>query len=200
MVQRSDITNWPTVEERHGRQLGSLNAILNSQDRLSIVTNGDDTYQVALQITRNLFQYYAADSSIVNQSSVDSDSTGNFINVLFGPDPPLPRLNNHPISVEYGVGISVRDISGDKLLYAFEEGLGAIFLRPLPGERLELVVWGLDDIGLRQAARLVPMLTGVGQADFVIVSKRCLWSGAKGVLATGFLDHFWNVTRASYLT
>lgn len=51
--------------------------------------------------------------------------------------------------------------------------MGALFLRPLDGERLELVVWGADVAGLEHAARLVPALTGVGQPDFVILSAKC---------------------------
>jgi len=200
VVQRSGTKSWSTVEERHGRQLGALYAILSSHGRFSVVTNGDDTLNVALQITRNLFQYYAADSRVVDQISRASVSSGNVVNVLFGPEPKLPQLDSYPISIEHGSGISVRDASGLKVVYAFEEGLGAVFLRPIPGERLELVVWGLDEIGLHQAARLVPMLTGVGQGDFVIVSKTCLWTGAQGALAMGFLDRTWNVTKASYFT
>lgn len=78
--------------------------------------------------------------------------------------------------------------------------MGAIFLRPLLNERLELVVWGFDQQGLRQAARLVPMLTGVGQPEFVVVSQRCAWEGAAGVLAMGSFDNFWNVSEASFVS
>lgn len=94
----------------------------------------------------------------------------------------------------------VRDASDLLRKYPFEEGLGAAFLRPLPDERLELVIWGYDDAGLRQAARLVPMLTGVGQPDFVVVSQRCRWKGADGVLAMGFFDHAWEISKASFFT
>ncbi|KAI9877754.1 MAG: hypothetical protein M1830_002919 [Pleopsidium flavum] len=197
--RESDTKGWPSVKERHGRQLGALNALLSSQARFSVVTNGDGTHNVALQISRNLFQYYAADSTVVDQIPKASGNSGNVINVLFGPEPKLLRLDSYPISIEHGSGISIRDASGVKAIYAFEKGLGAVFLRPMPEERLELVIWGLDESGLRQAARLVPMLTGVGQGDFVIVSKRCLWTGVQGALAMGFLDHTWNVTKASYL-
>ena len=81
-----------------------------------------------------------------------------------------------------------------------EEGLGAIFLRPLPDERLNIVIWGVDDAGLRSAARLMPMLTGVGQPDFMIVSQACAWKGAAGIVALGFLDYRWNVSKSSYLS
>ncbi len=207
MVEISDSTHSSTTQEqeqeRHGRQLGALNAVLTSHGRFSIVTQEDDeTRDVTVQIARNLFQYFAADSIIVDQkadSSIQSEG-GNVIRVLLGPHPTFQHLDCYPIVVEPHLGISVHDAFGRKVLYGFEEGLGAIFLRPISGERLEIIVWGFDQIGLRQAARLVPMLTGVGQPDFVIFSKRCLWTGAGGALAMGFLDHSWKVSRASYLT
>ena len=114
-------------------------------------------------------------------------------------DPPH-TCKRHPISLEPEEGIIARDASGFNRKYQFQEGLGAAFLRPLPDERLELVIWGYDDLGLRQAARLVPLLTGSGQPDFVIVSKKSRWQGANGALAMGFFDYSWNVSKASFFT
>jgi len=188
------------MHERRGRQLGAMNAIFNSHGSFTVLNQGEDTRNVSVQITRNLFQYYAADSIIVNQNVKAPTGTGNVIRVVFGSEPSLPGLDGYPISIDHDLGISVRDVSGKNFHYAFEKGLGAVFLRPMSDERLELVIWGWDDMGLRQAARLVPMLTGVGQADFVILNKKCLLTGAQGALAMGFFDHVWNVTRASYLT
>lgn len=187
------------MQKRSGRQLGALNAVLNSHGKFIVLNQGEGTRKISLQITRNLFQYFAADSIIVDQNVEASTGPGNVIRVTLGPEPDLPGLDDYPLWIEQGLGISVRDASGKNFLYAFEEGLGAVFLRPKSEERLELVIWGVDEMGLRQAARLVPMLTGVGQADFVILSKKCLSTGAEGVLAMGFFDHLWNVTRASYL-
>lgn len=197
MTQRSS-----NVHERRGRQLGAMNAILHSHGRFTVLNQDENTQNISVQITRNLFQYFGADSIILDQNVEASSGTGNVIRVAFGSEPALPKLDGYPISIEHGsgTGISVRDAFGKNLFYALDKGLGAVFLRPMPEERLELVVWGMDDIGLGQAARLVPMLTGVGQADFVILSKECLSTGAQGVLAMGFFDHLWNVTKASYLT
>ena len=97
-------------------------------------------------------------------------------------------------------GVVLKDSMDIKRLYPFEGGIGAIYVAPLPNERLELVTWGYDEEGLRQAARFVPMLTGVGQPDFIIVRRKCAWQGAAGVLAMGFFDHNWKVTQGSYLT
>ena len=61
--------------------------------------------------------------------------------------------------------------AGKKKKYRVEDGLGAIFLCPLKGGRLGLVVWGADEVGLRTASRLVPLRTGVGQPDFIVVEN-----------------------------
>lgn len=84
--------------------------------------------------------------------------------------------------------------------YLSSAGLGAIFLRPLPVGAVELVVWGYDADGLDVVSRLVPMLPGVGQPDFVVADRRMLQEGAGGVLAMGFFDHLWNITENSYFT
>lgn len=109
------------------------------------------------------------------------------------------RLPSYPIIVDQGKGIGIRNARGSVRWYEFEEGLGALYISPLPHERLELKVWGFDDDGLRQAARLLPMLTGVGQPDFVIVRKRCAWEGVAGALGMGSFDSFWNISEASFL-
>lgn len=187
------------MEQRYGRQLGALDAILRTSGRFAIVYSRSEALDVALQISRNLFQYFAADTEITHSKSLPLSFQGNVINLSLGPSLSDPSRKNHPISVEPDQGIVVRDASGFPKKYEFEDGLGAAFLRPLPDEGLELVIWGYDDAGLRQAARLVPMLTGGGQPDFVIVSRKCRWRGASGVLAMGFFDYAWNISKASFL-
>lgn len=110
------------------------------------------------------------------------------------------RPQSDSIGLDNSRGLYIRRRAGMKTVFPFESGMGAIFLRPLLGERLELVVWGLDKQGLRLAARLIPMLTGVGQPDFVVVRKRCAWEGAAGVLAIGLFDNFWEVSEASFIS
>ncbi len=121
------------------------------------------------------------------------------ISVTLGPDSVLGSRSD-PLGLDNGGGLYIRRRGGTKTVFPFEAGMGAIFLRPLLDERLELVVWGFDKQGVRQASRLLPMLTGVGQPDFVIVSKRCAWKGAAGVLAMGSLDSFWEVSEASFFS
>jgi hypothetical protein len=51
-----------------------------------------------------------------------------------------------------------------------------------------------------QAARMVPMLTGVGQPDFAVFGEAAKWSGVEGTMAMGFLDNNWEVTASSVIS
>ena len=157
------------------------------------------TFAIASQVSRNLFQYFAADSEIITAVGDEKATTGNIITVVQGIESTLLRTTSHAIEVRPESGLCVRLATGYQKCYPFVKGLGAIYLQPLVGERLQLVIWGFDETGLRYASRLVPMLTGVGQADFIVVSRECLWKGTAGALAMGFFDHAWNVSHASYL-
>lgn len=154
---------------------------------------------VCLQIARNLYQYFGADAEIIESATAYLGRVGNLISVEKGSTISASHLPSFPITVDQGKGLCIRDARGIVRLYEFEEGLGAIYLSPLPNERLELKIWGFDDDGLRHAARLLPMLTGVGQPEFVLVRKRCAWEGAAGVLGMGSFDSCWKVSDASFL-
>ncbi|MCJ1466655.1 hypothetical protein MMC07_005275 [Pseudocyphellaria aurata] len=191
--------NWQSIEQRFGRQLGNLDSILRTRGILSIHGFNVSNSSVCLQIARNLYQYFGADAEINESAHAYLGRAGNLISVETGSTMSPSHLPSFPITVDQGKGICVRDAQGGVKLYEFEEGLGAIFVSPLPNERLELKIWGFDDDGLRHAARLLPMLTGVGQPDFVLVRKRCAWEGAAGVLGMGSFDSFWKVSGASFL-
>ena len=62
-----------------------------------------------------------------------------------------------------------------------------------------LVLWGADEGGLLAAARLLPLRTGVGQPDFVVVARASSWAGVGGAKALGMFDSTWQVSRASYV-
>ena len=198
LSQVSHDRQW-LAEQRHGAQLGPLDSILRSDGRFLIRTS-TPAFDVALQMSRNLFQYFAADSEIINLSAAVGAQSGNVISVTLGSDSPMLGPHSGPIGLDDGGGVYIHKGGGTKAVFPFEVGMGVIFLRPLLDERLELVVWGFDKQGLRQAARLMPMLTGVGQPDFVIVSKRCAWEGAAGVLAMGLFDNFWKVSKGSFFS
>lgn len=188
------------LEERHGAQLGPLDSILRSPGRFLIRTLSSEALNIALQVSRNLFQYFSADAEIVDGAHKGSSVNGNVISVAVGGDFPPSAHSQSPIYLIEDNGLAVRSTNHGARVFKFQEGLGAVFLKPLPNERLELVLWGYDSLGLRLAARLLPMLTGVGQPEFIIVTKKCAWEGAGGVLAMGSFDSFWEVSETSFVS
>ena len=159
----------------------------------------DGQYDIALQISRNLFQYFGADAEIITSKDILGLGSGNTIRIELGTIISPFQLPSYPINIEGCQGLTVRNAHGYKKVFRFEAGLGAIFLEPLPSERLQMRIWGWDIRGLRQAARLLPMLTGVGQPEFVVVSQSCSWLGAGGVKAMGSFDSFWNISETSFM-
>ena len=178
--------------------MGPLDSILRSAGRF-LVRSSAPVSDVALQITRNLFQYFGADSEILDGNAAVGSQSGNVISVTVGSDSSMLGRHSDPIGLDNGGRLYIRSHGGIQTFFDLEVGMGAIFLRPLLDGRLELVIWGFDKSGLRQAARLMPMLTGVGQPEFVVVSRRCAWEGAAGVLAMGSFDNFWKVSKASFV-
>lgn len=232
--------SWRALSQRYGRQVGSLDAFLRTSGRFTIQSCSPGLDEVVLQISRNLFQYLAADSEIIRGGCggdqgeyLEGDRKGNVVTVALGKELPPSKLQTFPIRVEEGrlslwtrcggLGGYLGPPQGGAATpgqqvplgltppldvcehhYRFseeeEEGLGAVFLRPLEKERLELVIWGVDGVGVRQAARLLPILTGVGQPDFVVLSGKCRWKGHAGAYAAGFLDRSWQISGGSYVS
>lgn len=183
---------------RKGRQLGSMAALLRTHGPLVVrQSSSASTSHLALQLSRNLHQYFRANSVILEDTaeSTIANATGNAVYLVVG-DALTATTSDFPIQVS-AAGLTLRDYRGREQRYA--EARGAAWLRPLGDERVELVVWGADDDGLRQAARLVPMLTGVGQPDFVVLSEQAKWKGIEGALALGFFDSQWQVTASSFV-
>lgn len=183
--------------------MGALDSILSSRSRFSIILpKGKHNFSyhngVALDISRNLFQYFAADSEIL----ADSPSTDGNLVILGVPSE--MNINSQELWGEFpieimGNDIVITDAQGRQRKYPLEPGMGLIYLHPLPKERLALVILGADEVGLRTAARLFPLRTGVGQPNFVIAGKEMRWSGVSGVKAMGMFDSLWQVSYASYL-
>lgn len=176
-----------------------MTAILRTQGPFIIRHQGGDSARIALQISRNFHQYFYADSKIISANSSNDNGTGNVISVAIGGGSPPSHHPDFPIQAGTS-GVSVRDSKGHAREYGNKSRLGAVFLRPLDTERLELVVWGSDREGLAQAARLVPTVTGVGQPDFVVLGESATWRGVEGALALGFFDHMWSVTPSSVVS
>lgn len=213
-------TTWRNIHQRYGRQIGAMDAILRSSGTFSISICSPGVEHTALQISRNLFQYFAADSHIIEECSPRDpipNSTGNTIILAIGDDLPPSRNRAFPIRAHRGNLVLSKGCTHHQFDftthhessqnghlhdsgYTYEHDLGALFLRPLEDERLELIVWGADLSGLEQAARLVPTLTGVGQPDFLVLSHSCRWKGHGGLYAAGHFNKFWQISPGSFLS
>ncbi|KAF9883033.1 hypothetical protein FE257_004316 [Aspergillus nanangensis] len=210
---------WKCLTQRYGRQLGAMDAILRTEGSFKIGICSRGIYPIALQISRNIHQYFASDSQLSNQcddtiapvlESIREMGMGNTLSLAIGSDLPPSQHTGYPIQIDQGRVIlsrfcshASRDGQDEQCVsyeYAFEHGMGAAFLRPLENEGLELVVWGADLAGLEQAARLVPTLTGAGQPDFLILGNSCRWKGSAGIYAAGHLDKDWQISPGSYIS
>lgn len=188
---------------RSGRQLGPLDSILRTNGTFQVVTHADDGAldKLALQISQNFCQYFYADAEIASDYTKAVSMSGNVISLAVGASLPSSPVDvEHPIKV-HADRLEIRDSHGRWRSYSDQgTGLAATFLRSLPDERLELVVWAVDAQSLSIAARLVPMLTGTGVPDFVIADRTMLWKGIEGTLALGFFDGWWNVSTNSFFS
>jgi len=195
-----DGQSWKGLSTRHGRQRGSLDAILRTLSSFRIQACSNEALQAALQVSRNLMQYYRADSEIVTlEEHAGVPGAGNVITLAVGKAPPSALLHNFPVQIcEGNIGLRRPNTNILKRIPS-QPGLGIAFLRPLHDRNLELVLWGSDNVGLEQAMRMVPTLSGAGQPDFVVLGNDARWKGVAGVLAMGFFDYAWEISQASYL-
>ena len=180
--------------------MGALDAFLNTSGHFTIVLPPAAQRQpyhqeLAIEISRNLHQYYSADSDIVEDISCMTGE-GNAILVDFKDPRTLGQsATDVGLSINEEI-ISVRDATGRQNIYPMEPGVGAIFLRPLGPEKVAIVVIGADEDGLRSAARLVPLRTGVGQPNLIILGKEAGWKGVEGALAMGMFDSKWHLSNS----
>ncbi|KAK8226904.1 hypothetical protein HDK77DRAFT_496126 [Phyllosticta capitalensis] len=189
---------------RQGRQLGQMDSILRSNGSFIINHHGGDTYGIALQISRNFYQYFSADSVIGH-----GPATGNSILIVTGQRLAESPVASFPIRVTGSSEIRLVDSEGEEHIYE-GDGISAIFLRPaakvvhgnhvVEQENLELVIWAPSARQAATAARLVPMLTGGGQPDFIVLGNSSKWKGVEGALAMGFYDDQWRIVGSSIFT
>lgn len=212
----------PTLPPRHNHQLGPADSILRTNGPFTIINHSPNpsTSHFALQISHNLAQYYYADTLISetypskSSNPNNSDPTqkpGTIISLSLGRDlPPLiPKTPSPTIQVSAtGITITTPDPSKNctrEYHYASQpgSGLAALFLRPHANdsESLELVLWAPRAEDLALVARLVPLLTGTGVPEFVVLDGQAGWRGSGGVRALGWFDSFWGVVeRGSVFT
>jgi hypothetical protein len=160
---------------------------------------GLETFPIALQISRNLYQYFSADSELVDGQQSMETLTGNTITIATGSNLPTSHLQDFPIQITNDLYVLVR-ARGEKSKWrrSNDNDVGVVFLRPSQGEALELVVWGSTVEDLAYAARLTPFMTGIGQPDFVILDRKSRWKGVEGTYL-GFFDAGWEISQSSVL-
>ncbi|EXJ93516.1 hypothetical protein A1O1_01908 [Capronia coronata CBS 617.96] len=191
---------WTNIGQRYGRQRGSLDSIVRSAGPFEIVYCSEKDLPLAIQTSRNFLQYFGADSNISHRSRYEDalKREGNVITLGTGASIPPPYLPSFPIQIG-AEWLSLKTKDSNTVSIPLTPGMGGIWLRPLPEQRLELVVWGYDEVGLRQAARLIPTLTGAGQPDFVVLNNETRWKGHSAAPAMGFFDYEWRISPASFL-
>lgn len=191
------LNNHPDI-----RPSGGMDTILQTHGRFMIYSGNTSSERgVALQVSRNLCQYFNADAHLLHHEDKHNADGGNVIRVSMARHIDLCAPSTHcSLQGTSNHSAQIIDHDGNVHSYRSGEGLGAVYINHTAAGRLELVVWGSNEIGLDIAARLVPTLTGVGQPDFVIADRRMLWQGAGGVLAMGFLDKNGRASANSYFT
>ncbi|KAF7115106.1 hypothetical protein CNMCM5793_001340 [Aspergillus hiratsukae] len=161
----SERVDWRQLNERYGRQLGAMDAILRTKGTFKINICSAGIEHIAVQISRNLLQYFAADSQLSRRcgSIFDSDGNqdrvvdrGNVITLALGNELPPSKHLSFPIRIHgqclglfqsccWPQADTAASFQSSKKReckvheFPFERGMGALFLRPLENERLELV-------------------------------------------------------------
>eukprot|EP00930_Biecheleria_cincta_P078436 TRINITY_DN658_c0_g1_i1.p1 TRINITY_DN658_c0_g1~~TRINITY_DN658_c0_g1_i1.p1 ORF type:complete len:1509 (-),score=316.42 TRINITY_DN658_c0_g1_i1:31-4557(-) len=75
---------------------------------------------------------------------------------------------------------------------------GLLAMGPLPNGHLALLVHGTDAEGLARAASAVPVTSGRHGADFMVLGPDFGWKGEGGILAAGYLDPLWQISKESW--
>lgn len=75
---------------------------------------------------------------------------------------------------------------------------GLLAMGPLPHGHLALLVHGTDAEGLARASSAVPVTSGRHGADFMVFGPDFGWKGEGAILAAGYLDPTWQVSKKSW--
>ena len=189
---------------RQQKQFGGLNAILHSAGPFVTRYADNEARDIASQIAQSFYQYLKADSDIlamtddqISNGASSTLSSSNIITVVVGSHTDA-LAREFPIEISDS-GISLTRANGERTLIPMSENLSAVYVSPLDEGRTELVIWGARKDSAAAAARLVPILPGVGQPDFVVLSESCRWKGVAGVHALGFFDYQWRISETSFI-
>jgi len=160
-----------------------------------------DFERLAADIAQNIFIYFGAEVDIRFDTEVeDCTLPGNVIslgmedeNIYLDKTVRDSRVDNFPLRSQ-GHCIIVNDTVKTRTYSG--EGIGAIYLHPLPKSRLLLSICGTNQNGLERASRLFPYRTGAGQPDWIVVGPQMGVQGVQGVKAMGYYENNWNIEGA----
>lgn len=189
---------WQPSPPRSTRTYGPLIRLLASAGPVSIVVNKASELQLslALRYAHDLRVYHRLDAVILDDNTAlhavaDSTLSPGSLVVLGRPEENrfaewLIAQQRIPVSFPTP---SVFKLAGRLI---FEKGTGVITLHPHPtSPGLAVLVAGNDAQGFELAARLLPLRTGVPVPDWAVVSPRCRWQAAGGLVGAGFWDADW---------
>jgi hypothetical protein len=159
----------------------------------------DHFARIASNIAHNLYLYFGAEVGLLfDYEADDVVLDGNVISI--GMEDENQYLQGvieqsdlkHPFPIAtYRGAIHISD-TNKKYVYN-GDGVGAIYLQPLPRSRLLMIICGSDQKGLETAGKLFPYRTGVGQPDWIVVGTKMGVNGMQGVEAMGYYSNLWDI-------
>ncbi|KAL9099419.1 MAG: hypothetical protein Q9163_005077 [Psora crenata] len=113
--------------ERQASQTGPINSILRTSGRFVIRAMSPECEATALQVSRNMFQYFAADTEIISPETIPN---GNLTSIAVESGEHVGWVNQKPqtIKVIETQGVSIGRDDDTHRLYGFEEGMGIVSL------------------------------------------------------------------------
>ncbi|KAL6233900.1 hypothetical protein BDW75DRAFT_231609 [Aspergillus navahoensis] len=201
-------SGWQSLSQMYGRQVNAKDADSCPSGTFSINTCSANAVEMALQISRNLLQYFAADSSIERHcGSLAAGCPGNAIFVSLGNELPALVSSSYPVPVADAriILYSCFPVPGGldgptdpassknfgQHTVKHEPAMGALFPRPpswLCGVPFDCL----------QALRLVPTLTGAGQPDFMVLGGSCPGRAMRDAMLLATLTGSGKISAAFY--
>jgi hypothetical protein len=180
-------------------------AIMDTPGPLAIVigtqgaNNNLQMEKIASNIAQNLYIYYGAEVDIRYDHEMDEANLEGNIVALGTEDQNsyLQHISSHsPIVKGFPIQTRNRTItvtSSHRRHVYTDQDIGAIYLQPLPQNRILLTISGTTQKGIELASRLFPYRTGAGQPDWIIVGPEMGVQGMQGVKAMGYYNNFWDI-------
>ena len=120
-----------SLDQRTGLQRGAMDSILRTNGPFQVVYSSGPAhaYDVAVQVSRNLLQYFGADAIIRSSEKHGGPQygAGNIISIVLGAQTPVCQLSSFPMHADQ-TGIWLRGPRGSRFIPS-SEGRGAAWLQ-----------------------------------------------------------------------